>query len=128
MTLSHPESIALTNQIIGAAIEVHRHLGPGLLESAYDECLFWELTDFGLSVDRQRSIPLVYKSRLIKAVYRADIIVNNLVLVEVKAIEKTLPVHKAQVLTYLRMAQLSVGLLFNFNTPTMVEGITRVSL
>jgi GxxExxY protein len=128
MTLSHPESIALTNQIIGAAIEVHRHLGPGLLESAYDECLFWELTDLGLSVDRQRSIPLVYKSRLIKAVYRADIIVNNLVLVEVKAIEKTLPVHKAQVLTYLRMAQLSVGLLFNFNTPTMVEGITRVSL
>jgi GxxExxY protein len=128
MTLSHPESIALTNQIIGAAIEVHRHLGPGLLESAYDECLFWELTDFGLSVDRQRSIPLVYKSRLIKTVYRADIIVNNLVLVEVKAIEKTLPVHKAQVLTYLRMAQLSVGLLFNFNTPTMVEGITRVSL
>lgn len=128
MSLSHPESIRLTREIIGAAIEVHRHHGPGLLESAYDESLYWELSDRGMTVDRQRSIPLVYKTRLIRAVYRPDMIVNRSVLVEIKAVEKVLPVHRAQLLTYLKMTHLTVGLLFNFNEAILAHGISRVSL
>jgi GxxExxY protein len=100
MALSYPETNEITSLIIGAAIEVHRHLGPGLLESAYEEPLHWELSDGGLTVERERSIPLIYKGRLIKSAYRADMIVNRSVLLEIKSIEKTLPIHKSQVLTY----------------------------
>ena len=128
MSLSYPESNELTSQIIAASIEVHRHLGAGLLESAYDDALYFELVDRGLGADRERSIPLVYKSHLIKYVYRADMIVEKRVLIEIKSVEKTLPVHKSQVLTYLRMANLHVGLLLNFNVPKMIDGITRISL
>lgn len=128
MTLSHPESNELTGQIISSSIEVHRHLGPGLLESAYEEALSLELGARGLIVERERSIPLTYKSHLIRCVYRADIIVERMILLEIKSVEKTLPVHKSQVLTYLRMAHLQVGLLLNFNVPKMVDGITRISL
>ena len=128
MSLTHPESLELTNRIIGAAIEVHKHLGPGLLESAYDESLFLELTDRGMKVDRQRAIPLVYKDRLIHATYQPDMIVNEMVIVEIKAIEKTLSVHKSQVLTYLKMTRLGVGLLMNFNVSRMIDGICRLCL
>lgn len=128
MSLSHPEANELTGQIIAASIEVHRHLGAGLLESAYDDALYLELGERQLVAERERSIPVVYKSHLIKCVYRADMIVENTVLVEIKSVEKTLPVHKSQVLTYLRMAHLNVGLLLNFNVPRMIDGITRISL
>ena len=128
MALSYPETNGITEQIIGAAIEVHRHLGPGLVESVYDEALTFEVTERGLTVDCQRSIPLMYKSRRLRAVYRPDIIVNRMVIVEVKALEKTLSVHKWQVQTYLKVTGLHVGLLLNFNVAAMTEGITRISL
>jgi GxxExxY protein len=128
MGLTYPESIPLTKEVIGAAIEVHKYLGPGLLENAYDEALNIELTERRLSVERQRSIPLIYKSHSIQAVYRPDMIVGGLVIVEVKAVEKVLAVHKSQVLTYLKMTGLHVGLLLNFNVPAMTGGISRISL
>ena len=127
MGLTYPESVPFTKEIIGAAIEVHKHLGPGLLESAYDEALNIELTGRNLTVDRQRAIPLIYKSHAIQAVYRPDMVVCGLVIVEVKAVEKTLPAHKSQVLTYLKMTGLHVGFLFNFNVRIMTEGISRIS-
>ncbi len=128
MALSHPESNELTGRIIGAAIDVHKYFGPGLLESAYDESLYWDLVDQGLNVEQQRSIPLIYKTRAIKAEYRADLIVERAVLVEVKSVEKMLPVHKAQSITYLKLTGLKVGLLINFNVPRLIDGITRLSL
>ena len=128
MSLSYPESTPVTRSVIGAAIEVHRHLGPGLLETAYEEVMNIELADRGLLIERQRAIPLIYKSRVIRAVYRPDMIVNEMVIVEIKAIEKTLPVHRSQVQTYLRVTGLHVGLLLNFNVPVMAHGITRISL
>ena len=128
MSLSHPECTDLTSRIIGAAIEVHKYFGPGLLESAYVDSLYWEMVDQGLSAEQQRSIPLVYKSRLMKATYRADLIVERLVLVEVKAIEKTLSIHKSQTLTYMKLTGLKLGLLINFNVPLLVNDITRLSL
>ena len=128
MTLSHPESNEITNRVIGAAIEVHRHFGPGLLESPYAESLYWELCDQGLVAERERLVPLHYKSHPLSAVYRADLIVQGLVLVEVKAIEKTLAIHKQQTLTYMKLAGLKVGLLLNFNVSLLVDGITRLSL
>ena len=128
MTLSHPESNDLTSRIIGAAIEVHKYFGPGLLESVYGESLCWELCDNGLAIERERSIPLHYKSHPLTAVYRPDLIVERLVLVEVKAIEKALAIHKQQTLTYMKLAGVKVGLLINFNVPLLVDGITRLSL
>ena len=128
MSLSYPESNELTGQIISACIEVHRHLGAGLLESAYDDALYLELSDRGFAIERERSIPVRYKSHVLTSVYRADMVVERTVLLEIKSVEKTLPVHKSQVLTYLRMAELHIGLLLNFNVERMVEGITRISL
>jgi GxxExxY protein len=126
--LSYPESEQVTSTVIGAAIEVHKHLGPGLLERVYDDAMNIEMTDLGLVVERQRSIPVIYKSRVLRGVYRPDLIVNGLVIVEVKAIEKTLPVHRCQVQTYLKLTTLHVGLLFNFNVEIMKHGVTRISL
>lgn len=126
--LSHPESNELTKRIIGAAIEVHRELGPGLLESTYDNCLFFELSDAGHTVERQRTLPIIYKSHVLPDAYRLDMIVDGRIVVEVKAIEKTLPVHSAQVLTYLRLTRTEVGLLINFNVPRLIDGVTRISL
>ena len=128
MALSYPESNELTGRIIGAAIEVHRHLGPGLLESSYEQALFWELTDNGMVPECQCVIPLHYKTRSIDCAYRADMLVDGSVLIEIKSIDKTLPVHRSQVLTYLRMSKLHVGLLLNFNVERMVDGITRLSI
>lgn len=128
MALSYPETNSLSRQIIGCAIEVHRSLGPGLLESIYEECLFWEICDSGLAVSRQRSIPIVYKTHHLAAAYRPDLVVSDKIIVEVKAVEKVLPVHDAQVLTYLKLTGLHIGLLFNFNTTSLVAGMKRISL
>jgi GxxExxY protein len=106
---------ALTQEIIGAALEVHHEIGPGMLEPAYDACLCFELISRGLSIERQRPLPVTYKNQRLDCGYRLDIVVENLVLVEIKAVERFAPVHGVQVLSYLRFARLPIGLLFNFN-------------
>jgi GxxExxY protein len=118
----------LTSRIIGAAIEVHRILGPGLLESTYEECLDHELRALGLKVRRQLTVPVMYKGKRLDAAYRLDLLVENLVVVEIKAVDKLVRLHQAQMLTYLRHTGLRVGLILNFNTPVLPNGIKRVSL
>ncbi|MFZ2361443.1 MAG: GxxExxY protein [Anaerolineae bacterium] len=115
----------LTAMIIGAAIEVHRYLGPGLLESAYELCLLYELERLGLRVERQKGLPLVYKEIGLEIGYRVDLLVEGLIVVEIKAVENILPVHEAQVLTYLKLSGCPLGLLLNFNVPLMKDGIRR---
>ena len=115
----------LTEQVIGAAIEVHRILGPGLLESVYEECLCYELGLRGLSYARQVAVPVMYKDLDVPCGYRADIVVNDSVLVELKAVERILAVHEARLLTYLRLTGVRVGLLFNFNVAILKKGIVR---
>ena len=114
-----------TEEIIAAAIEVHRQLGPGLLESAYEECLCHELRLRKLAFRRQVELPVVYKGVNLDCGYRIDLIVHDEVLLELKAIEKILPVHEAQLLSYLRLSGLHLGLLFNFCVPTLKDGIVR---
>ena len=116
---------ALTEVIIGAAIEVHRELGPGLLESAYEECLCHELTLRGLRYTRQEALPVVYKGVHLDCGYRLDVVVENGITLELKASEALLPIHEAQLLTYLRLRGLSLGLLINFNVPVLKDGIRR---
>ncbi|HET8630423.1 MAG TPA: GxxExxY protein [Thermomicrobiales bacterium] len=111
--------------IIGAAIEVHRALGPGLLESVYEECLCRELT-LRMSFERQLQLPVEYKGLRLDVSYRLDIVVANAVVVEVKAVEALLPVHEAQLLTYLRLGGWQAGLLLNFNVPKLKQGIRRL--
>lgn len=117
----------LTEQIIGAAIEVHREKGPRLLESAYESCLAHELSLRGISCARQVAIPLNYKGVIIDIAFRADMVVEQSVLVELKAVEAVLPVHKAQVLSYIRETGHRVGLLINFHVPRLVDGVTRLA-
>lgn len=124
---SLPETLnSLTSKIISGAITIHRTLGSGLLESAYLACLCWELQSAGLKFELQKAIPLTYKGVRIDIAYRADLIVEGSVLVEVKAIDGLAPVHSRQLLTYLRLADCRVGLLLNFGAPTMKAGIKRV--
>jgi GxxExxY protein len=115
----------LTEQIIGAAIEVHRELGPGLLESAYEECLCHEVHLRNLRFQRQVNLPVGYKGLNLDCGYRIDVIVEDLVLIELKSIEQVLPVHEAQLLTYLRLSGKKVGLLINFNVSLLKNGIVR---
>ncbi len=115
----------LTRKIIGAAIEVHRALGPGLLESAYQVCLARELTLQGIPFESEVPIPVVYKGVNLDAGYRADLIVDGKVVIELKAVESLLPVHEAQLLTYLKLTNCKVGLLINFNVPVLKDGIIR---
>jgi GxxExxY protein len=119
---------ALTQSIIAAALEVHRELGPGLLEQAYEACLAFELLSRGLAIERQKALPLTYKSHPLDFVgYRIDLLVEGAVVVEVKAVDKLEPVHSAQLLSYLRFASCPVGLLFNFNVKWLTEhGLRRV--
>jgi len=117
----------LTERIIGAAIEVHREKGPGLLESTYESCLARELSLRGLACTRQVSVPLTYKGEVIDVAFRADMIVENAVLVELKAVQAVLPVHRAQVLSYIRETGHVIGLLINFHVPRLVDGITRLA-
>jgi len=116
---------ALTEQIIGAAIEVHRHLGPGLLESAYEECLCHELQLRGLAFQRQLSLPVVYKSVALDCGYKMDLVVQDRVVIELKCVESVLGVHHAQLLTYLKLSGKRVGLILNFHVSVMTRGIVR---
>jgi GxxExxY protein len=115
----------ITYEVIGAAIEVHRTLGPGLLESAYTRCLCRELLLRGIPFEQERALPLEYKGIRLECGYRVDILVGNIVPVEVKAIEALAPVHDAQLLTYLRLGGWRVGLLINFNVAVLKDGIHR---
>ena len=115
----------ITQEINGAAIDVHRALGPGLLESAYEECLCYELGLRGLAYERQVSLPVKYKGILIDYTYRLDVVVGNLIVVELKSVETVLPVHEAQLLTYLRLSGKRVGLLMDFNVDILKRGIVR---
>ena len=116
----------LSSKIISAAIEVHKALGPGLLESAYEECLCHELHLRKISFERQKPLPLIYKGNSLDCGYRLDVVVENTIIVELKSCEKFEPIHKAQLLTYLKLSNLNLGLLLNFNVPMMREGILRV--
>jgi GxxExxY protein len=117
----------LTQQIIGCAIRVHQTLGPGMFESIYTRCLGIELTASGFEVDTTRRIPVVYRGQNIGAAFCPDIIVNNAVLVELKAVEALVRVHKTQVITYLKVTGLRVGLLINFNVDKLTDGVRRVA-
>jgi GxxExxY protein len=116
----------LSSQVIGAAIEVHRCLGPGLLESAYEACLCRELTVRGISFEKQVPLPIVCKGLEIDAAYRLDVRVEGLVVLELKAVDKLEPIHEAQLLTYLRLTDLWLGLLINFNVVVLKNGIKRL--
>ncbi len=115
----------LTRNIIGAAIEVHKEIGPGLLESAYETCLCHELSLRRLAFQRQVALPVSYKGVKLDCGYRIDLLIENSVIVELKSIECVLPVHEAQLMTYLTLAKIKVGLLINFNVPILKDGITR---
>jgi GxxExxY protein len=117
----------ITHRIIGAALEVHRLLGPGLLESTYEECLCLELTLLGIPFERQVPLPIVYKSMTLLRAYKPDLLVDHAVIVELKTVEKILPVHEAQMLTYLRLSGLERGLLLNFNSVPLKAGIRRMN-
>ena len=116
----------ITESVIGAAIEVHRGLGPGLLESAYEACLAFELRERGLEVAQQKPLPLVYKGVALDCGYRLDLLVNNLVVVELKAVDRLEPIHQAQVLSYLNLSGYKMGLLINFNVRVLRNGIRRL--
>jgi len=118
----------LTETIIGAAIEVHRHLGPGLLESTYEQCLCWELRDAGLKFVRQAMIPINYKGDSTGGVYRPDLVVEDRVMIEIKAVDRLASVHETQLLTYMRHTGIHTGLLLNFNCSRLREGLKRLSL
>lgn len=117
----------ITERIIGAAIEVHRHLGPGMLESVYEAALAYELAQLSLSTERQKALPLVYKGLKFDEGYRLDLLVANEVIVELKCVDTILPIHEAQLLSYLKLTGLKVGLLINFKVPVLVQGIKRLS-
>ena len=112
--------------MIGAAIEVHRALGPGLLESAYEACLAFEVAERGLTVERQKALPLVYKEVKLDAGYRLDLMVDGSVIVEIKAVDRLEPVHEAQMLSYLKLSGCRVGLLMNFKVKVLRTGIRRL--
>jgi GxxExxY protein len=123
--LRHKE---LTEKIIGAAIEVHRRLGPGLLESAYEKCLCYELSTLGIPFKRQVALPVVYKQVKLDCGYRLDLLVDDLVVVELKSVDEITDLHKAQLLTYLRLSHKPIGLLINFNVSVLKDGIVRLVL
>lgn len=116
----------ITDGIIGAAIEVHKNLGPGLLESAYQAALAYELTERGFNIEQQKSLPLLYKNVKLESGYRLDFLVNDKVVVEIKSIENFAPIHEAQLLSYLRLSNCKVGLLINFNVKLLKQGIKRI--
>jgi GxxExxY protein len=117
----------LSNLIIGCAIEVHRALGPGLLESVYKECLFYKLNQIGLKVEKERAMPVIFKNVKLECGYRIDLLIEGKVVIEVKSIETLTDVHLAQTLTYLRLGNYKLGLLINFNVLLLKDGIRRVA-
>lgn len=116
----------ISRQIIGAAIEVHKQLGPGLLESSYEACLAYELRQLGLEVKTQVALPVIYKDVKLDVGYRIDLIVENKVIIEVKAVESFADIHTAQLLTYLKLKDLKLGLLINFNHVRVASGVKRI--
>jgi GxxExxY protein len=116
----------ITEKIIGCAIKVHKNLGPGLLESAYQECLFYELYKEGLKVEREKALPLIYEEVNLECGYRLDLLVENKIIVEIKSVEALNEIHLAQVLTYLKINNSKIGLLINFNVLQLVKGVKRV--
>jgi GxxExxY protein len=125
--MSEKEDIdKITQAIIGAAIQVHQTLGPGLLESAYEPCLAYELGVLGLKVETQKPLPLVYKSVKLDCGYRLDLLVEEKVIVEIKSVDQVMPIHQAQVLSYLKLSGFKVGLLINFNVKLLKNGIQRI--
>ena len=125
-TQSSAELNHLTQHILDAAYRVHSALGPGLLESAYEHCLYYELEKNSIQVATQVQLPVIYEDIMIDAGYRIDLLVENSIIVEIKAIEKLLPIHEAQLLTYLKLADKQVGLLINFNVRSLKNGIKRM--
>lgn len=115
----------LTGKVIGLAMEVHKTLGPGLLESAYCECLYYEIVKSGLRVERQKALPIIYKDIKLDHGYRIDLLVENTLVLELKTVECFTDVHHAQILTYLKLGNYPVGLLINFHTKTLKDGIKR---
>lgn len=118
----------LSGRIIGACIEVHRYLGPGLLETVYQECLCKELQIRGIRFKCEMPIPIIYKGSECKSVLRADLVVENTILVELKSVKEMLPIYEAQVMSYLTLSNLPLGLLINFNVPIVKDGIQRIRL
>ena len=116
----------ISDAVISACIEIHQHLGPGLLESAYEECLCYELSERGIPFDRQKPLPVVYKSVRLDCGYRIDLVVAQKLIVELKVVEELLPIHEAQLLTYLKLSNLPVGLLINFHVPVLKHGLKRI--
>jgi GxxExxY protein len=117
----------LTGKVIGAAIEVHKTLGPGLLESAYEECLCYELSQIDACFERQKELSINYKGIKLNCGYRLDILITNKLIIELKSCEALLPIHEAQILTYLKLTGVKVGVLINFNVPVLRDGIKRIS-
>ncbi len=117
----------ITGKIIQCAIEVHKNLGPGLLESSYKECLYFELLEAGLQVEKEKALPLVYKDVKLDCGYRIDLLVENKIVVELKAVDALNDIHLAQILTYLKLQKLRFGLLINFNVAKLKDGIKRVA-
>jgi len=122
------EHAELTGRIIGAAISVHRELGPGLLESAYEDCLAFEMHAIGMRFVRQMDLPVVYRTHRLDCGYRLDFVVEDAVILELKSVEKLAPIHEAQLMTYLRLSRKTVGLLINFNVPVLKDGVVRRAL
>ena len=117
----------VTEQVIGACIEIHKQLGPGLLESAYEECLCFELSQRGIRFERQKPLPVKYKSGNLDCGYRLDLVVEGKIILELKTVENLLPIHETQLLTYLKLSGLTLGLLINFNVPVLKNGIKRIA-
>lgn len=116
----------ISNVVIGKAIEVHKMLGPGLLESAYKECLFYELISYGFYVEKEKAMPIVYKEIKLEHGYRIDLLVENKLVIEIKTVEEFTDVHAAQILTYLRLGNYKLGLLINFHVSLLKQGIRRI--
>jgi GxxExxY protein len=117
----------ITEQVIGSCIEIHKQIGPGLLESAYEECLCYELSQAGIRFERQKPLPVKYKKVFLDCGYRLDLVIEGKIILELKTVETLLPIHEAQLLTYLKLSGLTLGLLINFNVPVLKNGIKRIA-
>ncbi len=124
--MNEEEINRITEAVIGAAIQVHREIGPGMLESAYEACLAYELVERGWKIEQQKPVPLVYKGVHLECGYRMDLLVQDQVIVEIKAVDQIMPIHRAQLLSYLKLSGLKVGLLINFNVQLLKSGIERI--
>ncbi len=122
------EHDSTAHEIVDSAFPVHRALGPGLLESVYEQCLTYELQSRGYKIERQVGLPVVYRDVRLEAGFRIDILVNDLIVIELKTVERLLPIHEAQLLTYLKLSGKRLGLLLNFNVPLIKDGIRRLAL